>query len=66
MKSENTPYVKEYNANGELLNPIIGSYTNKGLNRSKRHKLTKNRRCKSVQLITDENGKVIKKIKHYN
>ena len=42
--SENKPYVKEYNANGEVTNPIIGSYENKNLSRKKIRGIKKNRR----------------------
>lgn len=36
MKSTNIPYVKVYDKNGILKNPIIGIYCTGGLNREKR------------------------------
>lgn len=35
-KSINTPYVKEFDENGVLINPIIGAYICGGENRKKR------------------------------
>jgi hypothetical protein len=34
----NIPYVKQFDKNGTLLNPIKGSYLNEFPNRSERHK----------------------------
>jgi len=62
---KNTPYVKEYNANGEIINPIVGIYENKYLNRKKLRDLKKNKRCKYVQIIKLKNGSN-KTIKHFN
>lgn len=43
----NTPYVKEYNENGELLNPIKGKYASSNPNRSNRRLIHKKDRFKS-------------------
>ena len=63
--AENIPYTKEYNANGEITNPIIGSYENKNLSRKKIRGIKKNRRCKYIQIITLKDGSK-KTIKHFN
>jgi len=62
---KNTPYVKEYNANGEIINPIVGIYENKFLSRKKLRDLKKNKRCKYVQVIKLNDGSN-KTIKHFN
>lgn len=42
---KNVPYVKQYDASGKLLNPIVGAYYNKDINkvmnRSQRRKFDK-------------------------
>lgn len=65
---QNTPYVKKFNQNGELLNPIIGYYQSRSLvrekweivafpNRSQRRSASKNsRRNMVVQVQELPNG----------
>ncbi len=38
---KNKPYIKEYDEEGNLLNPINGSYKTKKINRRTRRKLLK-------------------------
>lgn len=61
---KNIPYIKKYNANGEVTNKIIDSYENKYPNRKTKRYIKKNKRPKSVQIIKLKDGK-IKTIKHY-
>lgn len=76
----NIPYVKQYDDNGVILNPIIGKYVNSFLNRKdRRNKPTRfmnnsnstpmvvngsRRYLKSLQIVQSKNGK-IKHIYHY-
>ena len=62
----NTPYVKEYDKNGELLNPINGKYVNKFPNRQQRK--ANNTRFfnnkKSHQMVVHENTAYKKVLQH--
>ena len=40
----NVPYVKQYDDNGVVTNPIVGSYKSEGKNRSERRKSLKKER----------------------
>ncbi len=78
----NTPYVKQYDENGQVINPIVGIYPSEFDNRRKRRekfaRFKNNRRTaqmvigstfrykKSVQVITDKQTVSIKRIEQYN
>lgn len=53
----NQPYIKKYNENGQLMNPIIGAYINHFPNRRKR-------REKEVPMMGYPSNRIIVQVEH--
>lgn len=67
----NTPYVKRYDENGQVKNPIRGAYINHGINRRGRRQKNKTPKPDRIQTIVCRDPKTgmptgeIRQIKHY-